>query len=94
MKKIKQIYKNIKFKCAFWIGFFVSLALLITSFALPPSGTIDPSVLQAVAEIGFFSLLGIVADAIMRGSDIKLSKGDVSIEVENPDTNNENNEQD
>lgn len=84
-KKIKEIYKNIKYKWAFWIGFFVSIGLLITSFFIPPLGVIHPSVLQAVAEVGFFSLLGIVADAIMRGSDIKVSKGDVKVEVNNPD---------
>lgn len=84
-KRIKNIYKNIKYKWAFWIGFAVSLCLLITSFIIPPLGVIHPSVLQGVAEVGFFSLLGIVADAIMRGSDIKVSKGDIKVEVNNPD---------
>lgn len=84
-KKIREIYKNIKYKWAFWIGFAVSLGLLIASFIIPPLGMIHPSVLQAVAEIGFFALLGIVADAIMRGSDIKVSKGDIKVEVNNPD---------
>lgn len=85
---MKKIYKNIKYKWAFWISFAVALVLLIASFLLPPLGAISPSVLQGVAEIFAFALLGIVADAIQRGADIKLSKGDMSVEVDNPDNEN------
>lgn len=85
---MKKIYKNIKYKWAFWISFAVAIALLVASFLLPPLGAISPSVLQGVAEIFAFALLGIVADAIQRGADIKLSKGDMSVELDNPDNEN------
>lgn len=85
---MKKVYQNIKYKWAFWISFAVAVGLLIASFLIPPLGVIQPSVLQGVAEIFAFALLGIVADAIQKGSDIRLSKGDMSIEVDNPDSGN------
>ena len=40
-----------------WISFIVSISLIITSFILPPTGSIDPSVLMAVGELFGFGVL-------------------------------------
>lgn len=61
------------------------MALLITSFFLPPTGEISPSVLEAVAEIFAFATLGTVIDAIKRGSDITVKHGSTEVNINNPD---------
>lgn len=81
---MKKILKNIN-KKAFWICLTVSVLLIVTSFILPPTGVVDTSVLAAVGEIFGFATLGTVIGAIDRGADITLSKGDMSINVDNPD---------
>ena len=59
----------------------IAIALIIISFILPPTGEIDPSVLQGVGEIfGFLSLYTIVR-AIEKGSTASLKKGDLELEI-------------
>ena len=59
----------------------IAIALIIISFILPPTGEIDPSVLQGVGEIfGFLSLYTIVR-AIEKGSTASFRKGDVELEI-------------
>ncbi len=65
----------------FFILSFISLALMIASFFVPPTGVIDSSVLAAVGEIFAFSALGSVIKAIDLGLETKLTKGDSSIEI-------------
>lgn len=81
---IKKIYTNIN-HLSFWICLSLSIILLVISFFLPPMGAISPSVMQAVAELFAFATLGTIIQAINKGSDITLSKGDTSITVNNPD---------
>lgn len=81
---MKRIYENIN-KTAFWICLTFSIGLIITSFVLPPSGQIDPSVLTATGEIFGFATLGTIIQAIGKGTDISLKKGDTEININNPD---------
>jgi hypothetical protein len=48
-------------------------------------GVIDPSVLRGVGEIFAFAVLYTVIEALHKGSDVKISKGDVNVEIQNPD---------
>ena len=80
----KGMFKQVNTK-AFWICLCASLALITVSFIMPPTGIIDPSVLTAVGEIFAFAALATIIRGIEKGSDIKLSKGDVSVEIDNPD---------
>lgn len=73
----------------FWSCLGVSVALLITSFFLPPTGQIDPSVLKGVAELLAFASLGVVVAAIKRGIPAKLTHGDTSISVGKDNDNGE-----
>ena len=49
----------------------VALCLMVSSFVLPPTGTIDPSVLQAVGEILVFPVIWMIPKAIEAGKKIK-----------------------
>ena len=72
-------------KIAFWICLAISTALLVSSFIIPPAGKIDPSVLRAVGEIFAFSVLYVVIEALNKGTDVTLQKGDVNLHLNNPD---------
>ena len=67
----------------FLVSFGVALALIITGFVLPPIGVIDGSVLTAVGELLTFPVLAIGFRAFMLGYDLKLSKGDTTLEISN-----------
>lgn len=82
---MKWIYRNIEYKWAFWVTLATSICLLVASFILPPTGIIHASVLKGVGELFGFATLGIIGDAVKRGADIRLTKGDMSVEVDNPD---------
>lgn len=82
MKKIKEIYKNIS-KLAFWSTLGISVVLIIISFLLPPTGVIDASVVKATGELFAFGCLGVVIDGIQKGTDIVLTKGDTSVQINN-----------
>lgn len=81
---MKKIYSNLN-KRAFWLCLSVSILLISASMIIPPAGVISPSVLTAVGELFAFATLGTVAAAIERGSDITLRKGDMEVQVDNPD---------
>ena len=49
----------------------VALGLMIASFIVPPTGVIDPSVLQGVGEILVFPVIWMVPQAIRAGRRIK-----------------------
>ena len=85
--KFFKIFTNLKNfeKVVFWISFFSSIILLTVSFCLPPTGTIDPSVLAAVGEIFAYVTLAVVIVALGRGTDVTLHKGDIDISLNNPD---------
>lgn len=79
------IYCNIN-KGGFWVCLIVSIALLVTSFLLPPMGAISPTVLQGVGELFAFATLSTIIAAIHKGSDVTLQHGQTSITVNNPDS--------
>lgn len=76
-------------KIAFWVCLAISVTLLTVSFLLPPTGKIDPSVLRGVGEIFAFAVLYTVIEALQRGTDVTLHKGDIDISLNNPDSKDE-----
>jgi hypothetical protein len=67
------------------VAFVVSIALVVASFIIPPTGIIDPSVLTAVGEIGVFSTLCRIPDmiqAVNDGRKFEWHKGDTTIKIE------------
>lgn len=85
---LKVLYENIS-KKAFWTCLIISIGLIITSFFLPPTGVVEPSVCGAVGELFGFGALATVIDGLHRGADVSVTKGDVNINVTNPDKKDE-----
>lgn len=83
LKFLKNLTKS--HKIAFWVCLAISTTLLVSSFIIPPTGVIDPSVLRAVGEIFGFCCLYVVIEALQRGTDVTLQKGDVNLHLNNPD---------
>jgi len=80
----EQIYNKCKeCKVAFCVCLVISIGLIIGGFFCPPQGQIDGSVLKAVGELFAFAALAVGAHAIELGYDLKLSKGDASVELNN-----------
>lgn len=66
---------------------WLSAALIVGSFFVPPMGVIDPSVMAAVGELLAWGALFMAWEAIDRGIDAKWTHGDTSVELNNPDKN-------
>lgn len=63
----------------------ISVALIIGSFFVPPTGVVDSSVLAAVGEIFAFAAMFAVWEAIDKGIDAKITHGGTEIDLNNPD---------
>lgn len=63
----------------------ISVALIVGSFFVPPQGVIDGSVLLAVGEIFAFATLFMAWESVDRGIDAKVTHGNTTIELNNPD---------
>ena len=68
-------------KVAFFICLGISISLIVIAFFVPPTAVIDASVLTATGEIFGFCALLTVMDAVERGHDIKMQKGETSITI-------------
>lgn len=59
----------------------ISIGLLVGGFFVPPVGIIDGSVLTAVGEIGFFTLIFNIPYFIQKSKEISFEKGDMKIQI-------------
>lgn len=69
----------------FHINLIISIALIIGGFLCPPMGIIDGSVLTAVGLLLMFSVIEKIPEAIKAGRNIKLQRGDASVEISSAD---------
>jgi hypothetical protein len=67
------------------VCFLISVILLIAGFLLPPMGVIDGSVLTAVGELLLFPVIIYAFRAIELGLEVKIQKGDTSVEIHKDD---------
>lgn len=65
----------------FWIFGLISVALIITSFFLPPTGVVEPSVMAAVGELFGFASLGAVLKSLDQNKTATFSKGDINVTI-------------
>ena len=77
-------------KCCFCqlvtgLCFLISVILLIAGFLLPPMGIIDGSVLTAIGELLLFPVVIYAFRAIELGMEVKIQKGDTSVEIHKDD---------
>lgn len=66
----------------FYMNLFVSIALIVGGFFVPPVGVIDGSVLTAVGLLILFATVEKIPEAIKAGRSIKVTKGDFSAEID------------
>jgi hypothetical protein len=59
----------------------ISVLLLISSFLMPPTGVIDPSVMAGIGEIFAWGALFTVLKAIDKGKTASITHGNTTIEV-------------
>lgn len=76
-----ELKKAIVHNFAFYLCTFIALGLIITSFFLPPTGVIDPSVLAGAGEIWAFMGLWAVIHALNKGSKASVKHGNTEITV-------------
>ena len=91
MKKLEQILDILNTHLGGLItavAFLVCIGLVIVSFFTPPPFMIDNSVILAIGEIGFFTIISRIPEIIysIKNRDVKISKGNFSIEVESEET--------
>jgi len=67
------------------ICFVISMLLIIVGFLIPPMGVIDGSVLTAVGELLLFPVIIYGFRAIELGLEVKIQKGDTSVEIHKDD---------
>lgn len=75
----------------FVVCFIISVGLIIGGFFVPPMGVIDGSVLTAVGELLAFPTLAFGMRAVELGYDLKIQKGETSVEVTNGKGEDEDN---
>lgn len=78
MDKIIQKHED---KVIFYVCLGVAIALLATSFFLPPTGVIDPSILKAVAELLGFAALAIVGKNLAQGKEVTFHHGQTEVTI-------------
>lgn len=78
----QNLSKALRHSVFFWVCTITAIVLIVVSFILPPTGSVDPSVLAATGELFAFAALGTVIYAIDKGVGAKVTKGDTTIEVE------------
>lgn len=84
-KEIKEKLERKCFSCkvVFGVCLAMTIGLLIAGFSVPPPGVIDGSVLKGASILFAFAALAWGMHAIELGYDLRLAKGDASIEVHN-----------
>ena len=68
-------------KISFTLCLVVSIGLIVGGFLVPPTGVIDGSVLKAVGMLVLFAIIDMIPKILAAEKNIKISKGDMSIDV-------------
>lgn len=79
MKKFWRSY--LAENLGFWVFGISSIILLGVSFILPPTGVINATVLEGVAELFAFASLGAVYRAINKGTPASITHGGTTVSV-------------
>ena len=87
LSRLREATKKVRTSTAIllWVFSLSSIGLFITSFIMPPTGVIDPSVIKAVSWLFAFAALIEAREAIMEGLGVKLTHGETTIEIKDQD---------
>lgn len=84
METTQQIARKCReCKIVFFLCLLISAGLMIGGFFVPPQGQIDGSVLKASGILFLFAALAVGARAVELGYDLRIAKGDASVEIHN-----------
>lgn len=93
MSKLKEIWQYVPewYKIGYWVCLITAIVLLLLGFFAIPVGSIEPSVLTGAGIMFAFASLGIGGRALEKGVDAKVTHGETSLELNNPDSKKEEN---
>ena len=77
----KEVKKLSAYRHIFWTCLVSAILMLAISFFLPPTGKIDPTVLQGCAILMGFSVIGILPECLRLSKDITVKKGDLEVSL-------------
>jgi len=91
MREFRAITKRVSTSTtiALWVCLLTTIGLFITSALVPPKGVIDPSMFKAAGYILAFATLIVLREAIREGLGVKLTHGDLTVEIKDQDGNGE-----
>ena len=79
---MREFYKNyLQSNAFFWLFSIIGVILMIVGFILPPTGTIDNSVLIAVGELNGFVAIGAVIKSIDKGRSASIKHNNTELTI-------------
>ena len=82
-----------KTNVVFYTLVIAAITMLVASFLVPPTGVIDPSVLNGVGWVFAFAALTTVHRALDKGVDTKLTHKDTAIIFQHDNDDNDESEE-
>lgn len=91
MKDIKEAWKYAQTlpKVIFWSLLIACFIVFVIALIEPPEWEVYDNVLKGLAMFMGFVSFGVGIECLERGMDIKFEKGDMTIDINNPDNNNQ-----
>lgn len=91
-EKIKEIwFKGTHHNVAFWVCLITSIALMVTSFIVPPLAVIDSSVFVGTSILFAYAALASFNAALDKGVDAKIKHNDTELQIINDEENKNQN---
>ena len=81
----KEAAKLTPYRYIFWTCLISAIVMLGVSFMLPPTGEINPTVLQGAAILMGFSVIGILPECLRLSKDVTVRKGDLEVSLSEGD---------
>lgn len=83
----KEAQKLTAYRYIFWTCLVSAIIMLSVSFVLPPTGEINPTVLQGAAILMGFSVIGILPECLRLSREVTVRKGDLEVSLSDGDEN-------
>lgn len=81
----KEAQKLTAYRYIFWTCLVSAIIMLSVSFVLPPTGEINPTVLQGAAILMGFSVIGILPECLRLSKEVTVRKGDLEVSLSDGD---------
>lgn len=81
----KEAQKLTGYRYIFWTCLVSAIIMLSVSFVLPPTGEINPTVLQGAAILMGFSVIGILPECLRLSKEVTVRKGDLEVSLSDGD---------